>query len=120
GDLRLVAGLDERLEAEPYELGHTAAEHGLFAEQVALGLLDEGGLDHGGERRRTVPLGEEPPDDMARPFGRDHDHVMACGRLDPPVVDVEAVREEERCAGSKVWCYLGLVHSGLHLVREQE
>src|SRR4051794_11528419 len=50
-DLRLVAGLDERLEPELDQLRHAAAEHGLLAEQVGLGLLGKARLDHAGARR---------------------------------------------------------------------
>ena len=103
GDLRLVAGLDERLEAELDQLRDTAAEHGLLAEQVGLGLLGERGLDHPdargadrgavGERqlacvaarvlrdrddgRRAVALGVERAHDVPRALRRDHDHVVA-------------------------------------------
>ena len=48
GDLGLVAGLDERFEAGLDQLGDAAAEHGLLAEQVGLGLLLEGRLDDAG------------------------------------------------------------------------
>src|SRR5947207_15954120 len=41
GDLGLVARLDEEVEARLDEGGHAAAEHGLLAEEVALGLLGE-------------------------------------------------------------------------------
>jgi hypothetical protein len=50
GDLRLVAGLGERLEAVLDELRHAAAEHGLLTEQVGLGLLGERRLDDAGAR----------------------------------------------------------------------
>ena len=39
---------------------------------------------------------------MAGALRRDHDHVVALGRRDAAVVDVEAVREEERRAGLEV------------------
>ena len=61
GDLGLVAGLDERLEAELDQLRDAAAEHGLLAEEVGLGLLGERRLDHaraGGAERRAVGEGE--------------------------------------------------------------
>ena len=48
--LRVVARLDERLEAGLDELAGAAAEHGLLAEEVRLGLVLEGGLDHAGTR----------------------------------------------------------------------
>src|SRR5262245_16511903 len=119
GDLRLVAGLDERFEAESDQLGDAAAEHGLLAEEVRLRLLGERRPDRVGERspvagavrecelagvatrvprdrddrRRAVSLRVEPPHDVTRPLGCDHDHIVSLRRLDPPVVDVEAVRE---------------------------
>src|SRR6266404_245752 len=46
GDFGLVTGFDERLEAELDQLGDAAAEHGLLAEEIRLGLLRERGLDH--------------------------------------------------------------------------
>src|SRR4051794_626178 len=46
GDLGLVARLDERLESELDQLRDAAAEHGLLAEEVRLGLLREARLDH--------------------------------------------------------------------------
>ena len=39
---------------------------------------------------------------MARPLRRDHDHVVPLGRHDAAVVDVEAVREEQRRARLEV------------------
>ena len=48
GHLRLVAGLDQRLEAGLHERGEAAAQHDLLAEQVGLGLLGERRLDHAG------------------------------------------------------------------------
>ena len=127
-DLGLVAGLDERLEAEPDELRDAAAQHGLLAEEVGLGLLREGRLDHArarradagavrerelarvtarvlrdrDDRRRAVALLVQAADDVARALRRDHDHVVALGRRDAAVVDVEAVREEQRGARLEV------------------
>ena len=46
GEPGVVAGVDERLVAGLNKLAHAAAEHGLLAEQVGLGLLAEAGLDH--------------------------------------------------------------------------
>src|ERR1019366_6303643 len=43
---RVVARVDERLITCPYELRHAAAEHRLLPEQVGLGLVLEGRLDH--------------------------------------------------------------------------
>ena len=44
--LGVVAGVDQRLVAGAHELGHAAAEHGLLAEEVGLGLVLERRLDH--------------------------------------------------------------------------
>jgi hypothetical protein len=55
GDLRLVAGLGEHLEAGLHQRGGAAAEHGLLAEQVGLGLLGEGGLDDAGAGAADAP-----------------------------------------------------------------
>ena len=122
GDLGLVAGLDERLEAELDQLRDAAAEHRLLTEEVGLGLLLECRLDHAracgaergavGERElacasarilrdrddrgRAVALFVEPPHDVPRTLRRDHDHVVPGRRGDAPVVDVEAVGEEQR------------------------
>src|SRR5437762_1740242 len=102
GQLRAVL-LEERLEPQLDELRHAAAEHGLLAEQVGLGLLGEARLDHprarGAERgavrecevarvaarvlrdrddgRRSVALGVEAAHDVAGPLRRDHDPVVS-------------------------------------------
>ena len=91
-DLGRVAGLDECLESRSDELGGAAAEDGLLAEEVGLGLLLERRLENAGpagaypdgvrkselpgvarrvlldgdQRRCSVPFGEEPPDDVTR------------------------------------------------------
>src|SRR5690606_20824459 len=63
GHLRLVAGLDQGLEARLDQLGDAAAEHRLLTEQVGLGLLLEGGLQRarpGAADRLGVRQGERP------------------------------------------------------------
>ena len=45
-ELGLVAGLDQRLEGALDERRDAAAEDGLLAEEVGLGLLEEGGLQY--------------------------------------------------------------------------
>src|SRR5690348_7862518 len=45
-DLGLVAGFHQRLESLEDEVGGTAAQHRLFAEQIRLGLFGECGLQH--------------------------------------------------------------------------
>ena len=141
-DLRLVAGLDERVEARLHERGNAAAEHGLLAEQIALGLLGERRLEQAdaaaadadavGERereraparvlvdrdeaRRACAGDEELAHAMARRLRRDHDHVVALGRRDPAEVDVEPVREEHRRARLEVRRDVRLPHALLHVV----
>ena len=55
--LRRVAGLDQRLEARLDQLDAAAAQHGLLAEEIGLGLFLEVGLDDAGlaaaDRRRV-------------------------------------------------------------------
>ncbi len=48
GDLRLVAGLDQGLETGDDQFRGAAAQHGLLAEQIGLGLLGEGRFDRAG------------------------------------------------------------------------
>src|SRR6185436_12472253 len=110
----LEAGLDQRR--------HAAAQHGLLAEQVGLGLLAERGLENAGARaaeRRRVRQRERVGAAARRGvhreqrgraaallvglahavtgrLGRDQRDVDPRGRRDRAVVDVEAVREQER------------------------
>src|SRR6266545_5709098 len=125
GDLGLVAGVDQRLEAGAHELGHASTQNRLLAEEVGLGLLRESGLDHprpagsqrspvgerevegvtarvlghGDERRRSEPLLVEAADNVAGPLRGHHDHVVAGLGSDSPVMDVEPVSEED-CGAS--------------------
>ena len=48
GALRLVAGLDQRLEARLDQRADAAAEHRLLAEEIGLGLFLECGFEHSG------------------------------------------------------------------------
>ena len=47
-NLLRVSGLDQRLEGGVDQGGHSAAEDALLAEQVALGLVLDGGFQHAG------------------------------------------------------------------------
>ena len=122
---RVVAGVDERLVAGADQLGDAAAEHGLLAEQVGLGLVLEGRLDHAaaraadalgvGERellggpggvlgdrdqaRHARALEVLAADEVARALGRDQRDVDLRRGLDLAVVDREAVAEQQRVAG---------------------
>ena len=123
-DLRLVAGLHQRLEAGLDERRRAAAEHGLLAEEIGLGLLGEAGLDHaragaadslrvgeshglglaarvlvhGQQTRRALAFLEHLAHAVAGSLGRDHRDVDARGRRDRAEADVEAVREHQRVA----------------------
>ena len=55
-DLGLIASLDERVEPGADQLGQTAAQHHLLAEQVGLGLLAESRLNNAGPATAN-PLG---------------------------------------------------------------
>ena len=46
--LRLIAGLHQHLKAAAHQIHHAAAQDGLLAEEVGLGLIVEGGLHHTG------------------------------------------------------------------------
>src|SRR5689334_1284803 len=59
-ELRLIAGLDERLERRLHERRDATAEQRLLAEQVGLGLLGEGGLEHTGAcRAEAAGIGKD-------------------------------------------------------------
>ncbi len=125
GDLGLVPGVGEGLEALQDELGGATAEHGLFAEQVGLGLLLEGGLDDpgageadagrvglgelervaggvlvdGDQAGRALALLVQATDDVAGRLRGGEEHVDVRGGLDEAEVDVEPVAEDQGVAG---------------------
>jgi hypothetical protein len=120
-----------------------AAEDGLLAEEVGLGLLREGGLEDAGagaadalgvaegegervaggvlldrdERGDAAAFGEDLADAVAGGLGRDERHVDAGGRRDGAEADVEAVGEHEGRVGLHVGGDLGVVDLGGGLVR---
>src|SRR5205814_2235240 len=107
----------------------------LLAEEIGLGLLLEGGVQHAGagraegprvgeaellrrparvlvdrdERGRALPFGVEAPDEVARSLGRDEHHVDSGRWPDLPEMDVEAMGEEQRLAPGQVLGDLSLV-----------
>ena len=137
GALGLIAGFDQRLKARLDERADAAAEHGLLAEEIGLGLFLERGFEHSGARAadaleiaeiervriagrvlvdgdeagNAAALGEDFAHAMAGSLGRGHAHVDARGRNDGLVVDVEAVREQEQLAGLR----LGPISSAYNL-----
>ena len=80
-ELRLVAGLDERLERHLDQRRGPAAQHGLLAEQVRLGLLGERRLEDAGPGRADRPgVGERP---VARGAGRSRWTANSAGTPPP-------------------------------------
>src|SRR6266511_5722295 len=146
GALRLVAGLDEHLEARLHERGRAAAEDRLLAEEIGLRLLLERRLEDAGaaaadplrvgeaERlrltRRVLVDGDEAgdaaavlvlaADEVARALRRDEEDVHVGGGADLVVVDVEAVGEEERLPLRHVRRDLRVVDPLLGLVRDED
>ena len=129
GELGLVAGFDEGLEACLDEGGGAAAEDGLLAEEVGLGLFGEGGLEDSGagaadalgvgeregegvaagvlldgdEGGDAAAFGEDFADAVAGGLGGDERDVDRWGRGDGAEADVEAVGEHEGLAGASGW-----------------
>ena len=124
GDFGLIAGFDQRFETLEHQIAGAAAQHGLFAEQIRLGLFREGRLEHaaaraadavtvgerlgeriagrvlvdGDQRRHAAALLVLAAHEIAGTLGRDQHHVEILARLDLLEVDVEAVREQQRRA----------------------
>ena len=121
GHLGGVARLDQRLEASPDQFDETAAENHLLAEKVGLALFLEGRLDDAGaaaavgggvgqaeimgvagrvlvdgdQRRNAAAALVFGAYRVARPLGRDHQHVEILARIDEVEMDVEAMREQQ-------------------------
>ena len=146
GEARVIAGVDQRVEAGLDQLGGAAAEHRLLAEEVGLALVLEGGLDHAGAGAadalgvgehhllgvagRVLVDGEQAgnaaaglelaADEVARTLRGDHADVDAGRRLDLAEVDREAVGEHQQVALGDPVLDLGLPDVGLALVGKQD
>ena len=146
GGLRLIAGLDHRLEGHLDERRHPATEQHLLAEEVGLGLFLEGRLQdpgtsgpdalgvgetvfmrlaarvlpHGQQRRHAATVNVDLPHAMARPLGRHHAHVHVGRRHDLVVVDVETVCPHERLPLAHVGRYFLAVEVALDMIRDHE
>ena len=82
GELGLVAGLGEGLEACLDEGGGAAAEDGLLAEEVGLGLFGEGGLeDSGAGAADAFGVGEGEGEGVAAGVLLDGDEARGRRRL---------------------------------------
>src|SRR5690606_32538146 len=139
GHLGLITGLDEGLVTGLNEGGGAAAEHGLLAKEVRLGLFLEGGLKHAGagaadalgpgegvllgllglvlehtdEGGHAFAFNVEAADHVAGALGSDEDHVDVGGDLDQAEMNGEAVREDEGLALGEVGLDVLLVNVGL-------
>ncbi len=146
GIARIVASLDERVEACLHEVGHAAAEDVLLAEEVGLGLGPEVGLEQcctgsadgcavgkgdiegvaGGilvcadEAGRALALEVGGTHGVARSLRGDHDDVAVRTHLDAAVVDVEAMGEGDRLARRQVRLDVLLVHGCLILIVDED
>jgi hypothetical protein len=142
GELGVIAGVDQRLVARAHQLGEPAAQDGLLAEQVGLGLVLERRLDDpgaggadalrvgqrkvagfaagvlvdGDQGRHSAPLGELAPHEVAGALGRDHGDVDVRRRVDLVEVDGEAVAEHQQVAGRDPVADLLLPHLPVALV----
>src|SRR5262245_37756535 len=121
GHLGRVAPRHQRLVAGADELGQPAAQHGLLAEEISLGLLLERSLERRGTRaadtlrprqghllgvparilmdrdqaRHAAALLVLAPHEMPGPLRRHHEHVDVRGGHDLLEVDVEPVAERQ-------------------------
>ena len=146
GEPRVVACVHERLVARLDELADPSAEHRLLAEEVCLGLLSEGRLDHAAacaadalrigehevagvaagvlvDRREpghTVAFDELAPDEVPGPLRGHQAYVDLGPRVDLAVVDREAVSEEKEVAGGDPVADLGLPDVVLALVGQED
>ena len=124
GDLGLITGLHESVEASFDQLADAATQNGLLAEQIGFRFFREGSFQYAGARaaesfgvRQRKSFGiatgilldgdeaEEQREDLphhlhllARRFRRDHGDINIGGRLDGAEANVKAVREHQRLA----------------------
>ena len=145
GVLRGVTGFHQRLEAALHQIHHAAAQNGLLAEEVGLGLIVEGGLhdacpgaaDAGdvGQRDLVGPAGGVllhghqtghalagnigGADSVAGALGCRHEHVHTGGRHDLLVADVEAVGKGQGVALLQIGGDILFVNVGLYLVIDE-
>ena len=145
GNLRLVAGSDQGLEAGLDQRAHPTAQDRLLAKQIRLGFLGEGRLDHPGacdadafrvrqrgglgaagrvlvdgeQRGRATAFDEELANAVTGRLGRDHRDVDIGANLNRAEADVEPVREQEQLAGRQIRLDGAAIHVGLRRVRHE-
>ena len=88
GDLGLVSGVDQRLEAGLDERADAAAEHGLLAEEVRLRLFLERRHEHARARRADRPcLRQRERQRLARRVLLDGDQRRRAAAFDEQLAD---------------------------------
>ena len=146
GVLGLVAGFHQRLEAAAHQIHHAAAQDGLLAEQVGLGLFVHGSFQdagtgaadagdvsqsdiiglaggvllHSDQAGHTLARHILRADGVAGTLGSGHEDVHIGGGHDLLVADVEAVGEGDGLALSQVRRDVLLVHICLSLVIDED
>src|SRR5882672_571389 len=144
-NLGSVARFHQRLKALLDQRSQSAAEHGLLAEQVALGFFLESRLEHAGagradavsvaervfvsasarvlmnrqQRGHASALRIHAAHQMAGALGCDHHHVNVFRRLNRLEMNAEAMREAKNLALGQMRLDRGLIEVGLSLVRRK-
>src|SRR5690606_9941753 len=133
---RCITCFNQRVEASLDEFDGTAAQNGLFTEEVGFGFFAEGGFDdagttatngagvrqndvtsstglvlmHGHQCRHAATLAVGAANGVAWSLRRHHDDVDVITRLNLTVVNVEAVCESQYGARFDVVCNVVAVH----------
>jgi len=139
--LRLIARVYQSFKTGFHKRGNAAAQNALFAEQVGLGFLGEGGFQNAapaaadgrsvgkgnffGVARRVVFHGDEAGDAfiflilasyrVAGAFGGYHNYVHVLWGDDLSVTDIEPVGKAQGHARFQIWRNTALV-DGLHFL----
>src|SRR5262249_33638079 len=145
GHFRRIAGLYQRVKPGLYQRRETSAQHRLLAEEIGFSLFFKGRFQDAGAapaytRRVSQPnlpriprgilmyreqtgnaasLGEFISLQMARGFGRYHEHVDRFRRDDLLIMNGEPMREGQVVTGQKIWSDLFVIDPGSFLVRDQ-
>ena len=143
--LRLVTGLDQRFVASQNQRAGPAAQDGLLAEQVGLGLFFERGFYHAGargadalrpgqrhvlrlparilvnrdERRHAFAFEILAADNVAGPLRSNQNHIHVFRRDHRFEMNGETVRKQQRFAGVQVRRHVPLVSRRLFRVRQR-
>ena len=143
---RSIARFHQGFKAGLHQSGNTAAQYGLFAEQVGFGFNFKGGFHNGGsggadacavsqgdvkavagvilvhsdQSRRSLALHIFAADGVPRSLGSDHKHVDVFRGDDLAKVDIEAMSEGQSLTLGHVRGDIPFVHIGLAFVGNQD